>query len=131
MTETALSPAAQRARLGGPGAVRVHVLGHAQPEQRQHRGVAERLGQDAAGPPAERDITSRATLDASDRLEGRLLAKEDGVVAGLLAQGLAPGEAAAIGVRCHGDAADGAAANGERGLLAGDVVQGLQGVVNP
>jgi nicotinate-nucleotide pyrophosphorylase (carboxylating) len=36
-----------------------------------------------AYPPAENDVTSAATLDASDRLEGRILAKEDGVVAGL------------------------------------------------
>jgi nicotinate-nucleotide pyrophosphorylase (carboxylating) len=36
-----------------------------------------------AYPPATNDVTSAATLDASDRLEGRILAKEDGVVAGL------------------------------------------------
>ena len=36
-----------------------------------------------AYPPAENDVTSAATLDAADRLEGRILAKEDGVVAGL------------------------------------------------
>jgi nicotinate-nucleotide pyrophosphorylase (carboxylating) len=35
------------------------------------------------GPPAAGDVTSAATLDAADRLEGRLLAREAGVVAGL------------------------------------------------
>jgi len=36
-----------------------------------------------AYPPAQNDVTSAATLDAADRLEGRILAKEDGVAAGL------------------------------------------------
>ncbi|PSQ96897.1 MAG: nicotinate-nucleotide diphosphorylase (carboxylating) [Bacteroidetes bacterium SW_9_63_38] len=36
-----------------------------------------------AYPPAQNDVTSAATLDASDQLEGRVLAKEDGVIAGL------------------------------------------------
>ena len=33
--------------------------------------------------PVDNDLTSAATLDASDRLDGRILAKEDGVMAGL------------------------------------------------
>ncbi|TXS89245.1 NAD(P)H-hydrate dehydratase [Parahaliea maris] len=45
-----------------------------------------------------------------------------GVIAGLLAQGLAPVDAAALGVCLHGAAADHAAAAGQRGLLAADLM---------
>ena len=49
-----------------------------------------------------------------------------GVVGGLLAQGMAPFEAAAFGVYAHGDAADAVAAErGEVGLLARDVLAAL------
>ena len=54
-----------------------------------------------------------------------------GVIAGLRAQGLSPIDAARIGVQAHSDAADRAAAGGERGLLAGDVLAQLRGIVNP
>jgi NAD(P)H-hydrate epimerase len=55
-----------------------------------------------------------------------------GVIAGLLAQGLPTARAAALGVWCHGRAADQASkAGGERGLLAGDLVSRLPAVVNP
>ena len=54
-----------------------------------------------------------------------------GVVAGLAAQGAAPADAAALGVCIHGKAGDRAAqAGGERGLLAGDLVAELRGLVN-
>ena len=52
-----------------------------------------------------------------------------GIIAGLLAQGVA--EAAAIGVEAHARAGDRAAASGERGLLATDVLEQLRKVVNP
>jgi NAD(P)H-hydrate epimerase len=56
-----------------------------------------------------------------------------GVVAGLLAQGLAPRDAAEAGVCLHAAAGDAAAAagGGERGLLAGDLIERLRGLVNP
>lgn len=54
-----------------------------------------------------------------------------GIVAGLLAQRLDPWTAATTGVLMHGVAADRAAAGGERGLLAGDLLAGLRGVANP
>ncbi|MEX0451044.1 NAD(P)H-hydrate dehydratase [Spiribacter sp. 218] len=54
-----------------------------------------------------------------------------GVIAGLLAQGLTPAAAASRGVVAHARAADRAAVDGERGLLAGDVLEALRGVVNP
>lgn len=50
-----------------------------------------------------------------------------GILGGLLAQGLAAGEAARLGVYVHGAAADRAAvAGGEIGLLASDVIAGLR-----
>lgn len=55
-----------------------------------------------------------------------------GVLGGLLAQGLEPADAAWAGVWLHAAAADAAAAaNGERGLLAGDLLGQLQRLVNP
>jgi hydroxyethylthiazole kinase-like uncharacterized protein yjeF len=54
-----------------------------------------------------------------------------GVIAGLLAQGLEPFEAAAFGARLHGAAGDAAArAGGERGLLALDLMAPLRRLVN-
>jgi NAD(P)H-hydrate epimerase len=53
-----------------------------------------------------------------------------GVIAGLVAQGLTPGVAATAGVVLHAAAADLAAADGERGLLAGDLMSPLRTLVN-
>jgi NAD(P)H-hydrate epimerase len=53
-----------------------------------------------------------------------------GIIAGLCAQGLAPSLAARAGVVLHGAAADRAAAAGERGLLAGDLMGPLRTLVN-
>jgi NAD(P)H-hydrate epimerase len=53
-----------------------------------------------------------------------------GVIAGLLAQQVPPFEAACLGVRLHGQAGDLAAVAGERGLLAGDVIEALRACVN-
>ena len=54
-----------------------------------------------------------------------------GVIAGLAAQGVGPADAAELGVCVHGKAGDRAArAGGERGLLAGDLVAELRGLVN-
>lgn len=54
-----------------------------------------------------------------------------GVLGGLLAQGLAPADAARLGVCLHGRAADLAAADGERGLSATDLLAPLRRLVNP
>jgi len=54
-----------------------------------------------------------------------------GVIAALLAQGLAPEDAAAVGVTAHAQAGDRAARRGERGLLATDLLDELRHVVNP
>lgn len=54
-----------------------------------------------------------------------------GIIAALLAQGLAVEQAAATGVEIHARAGDKAAAAGERGLLASDLMSELQGLINP
>ncbi len=54
-----------------------------------------------------------------------------GVIAALLAQGVAAGAAARLGVWLHARAADLAAADGERGLLATDLLPHLRRLVNP
>lgn len=55
-----------------------------------------------------------------------------GIIGGLLAQGLPPADAARLGVCLHGRAADmEAAAHGERGLLASDLLPWLRRLLNP
>jgi NAD(P)H-hydrate epimerase len=54
-----------------------------------------------------------------------------GVIASLLAQGLAAPVAAATGAWLHAEAARRAAVNGERGMLASDVLAELRGATNP
>ncbi len=54
-----------------------------------------------------------------------------GVIAALLAQGLSPRQAAGCGVCLHAAAADMAAANGERGMLAMDLMDCLRRLANP
>jgi NAD(P)H-hydrate epimerase len=54
-----------------------------------------------------------------------------GIIAGLMAQGLAPRDAAECGVCLHAAAGDTAGGQGQRGLLAGDLVAQLRGLVNP
>lgn len=53
-----------------------------------------------------------------------------GVIAALLAGGCAPALAAAAGVFLHAEAGDRAAREGERGVIAGDLIAGLHAVVN-
>ena len=54
-----------------------------------------------------------------------------GIIAGLVAQGLALEDAAQVGVYIHALAADKAAAKGERGLIASDLMDNLRRLVNP
>ncbi|HET9836067.1 MAG TPA: NAD(P)H-hydrate dehydratase [Rhodanobacteraceae bacterium] len=55
---------------------------------------------------------------------------QTGVIAGLLAQGLSPWEAACLGTGVHARAGDLAARAGERGLLASDLFPYLRALVN-
>jgi len=54
-----------------------------------------------------------------------------GIIAALIAQGLAIEDAAIVGVEVHARAGDRAAVAGERGLLASDLLAELRGIVNP
>ena len=54
-----------------------------------------------------------------------------GVIAGLVAQGYALPAAARLGVCVHAAAGDAAAKEGERGLLAGDLMPWIRVLVNP
>ena len=54
-----------------------------------------------------------------------------GVIAGLLAQGLDTWKAAVAGVYLHGRAGDAAAVQGERGMMAGDLLEQLRYLANP
>jgi NAD(P)H-hydrate epimerase len=53
-----------------------------------------------------------------------------GIIAALLGQGLALLDAAAAGVELHAQVGDRAARNGERGMLASDLLDQLRAVVN-
>jgi NAD(P)H-hydrate epimerase len=54
-----------------------------------------------------------------------------GAIVAMMAQGLAPLQAARVGVTAHALAGDLAAEAGQRGLCAGDVIDKLRGAVNP
>lgn len=54
-----------------------------------------------------------------------------GLIAGLVAQGIEPDTAAPAGVYLHGLAADHCAGEGERGMLAGDLLPVIRSLVNP
>ncbi len=54
-----------------------------------------------------------------------------GIIAALLAQGLSAAEAALVGVETHARAGDRAARDGERGLIASDLMAELRAVMNP
>ncbi|HAT6346445.1 TPA: NAD(P)H-hydrate dehydratase [Aeromonas hydrophila] len=54
-----------------------------------------------------------------------------GIIAALLAQGWSAAEATRLGAVIHGEAADLAAADGERGMLASDLLPFIRRLVNP
>lgn len=54
-----------------------------------------------------------------------------GLIAGLVAQGMEPGVATVAGVYLHGHAADQCTGEGERGMLAGDLLPVIRSLVNP
>ena len=54
-----------------------------------------------------------------------------GIVGGLLAQGLSTEQAAVSGVAIHAQAGDRAASEGQRGMMASDLLGELRACVNP
>ena len=54
-----------------------------------------------------------------------------GIIAALLGQGLDTLSAATAGVQIHASAGDLASLDGERGLLASDLLKSLRYIVNP
>ena len=54
-----------------------------------------------------------------------------GIIASMIGQGVPLGIAAALGVEIHAKAGDIAATQGQRGLLAGDLIGQIRGCVNP
>ncbi len=54
-----------------------------------------------------------------------------GIIAGLRAQNLSAELAAVVGVQVHALAGDAAAAGGERGLIASDLIAQIRAGVNP
>ena len=53
-----------------------------------------------------------------------------GIAGGILAQGVSIGDSARLAVLLHGRAADMAAADGERGMLASDLLPWIRRLVN-
>lgn len=83
MIDNSRSPAVQRARQVLPD-----TLKHPTVLSLLQLSIAEDVDSEGTWSPGDfdpvqKDLTSTATLDASAMLEGRLLAKEDGVIAGL------------------------------------------------
>ncbi len=79
----------------------------------------------AEGPPGQCPLGNPGMASGG---MGDLLA---GVIGALLAQGLEPAAAAALGVCLHAAAGDEAAAEGQRGMLASDLLAPLRRLCNP
>jgi NAD(P)H-hydrate epimerase len=104
----------------------------AQQIQRRHggsvvlKGVGSIVASAGMSPPA---LCSEGNPGMASGGMGDVLT---GVIAGLLAQGMALRDAAETAVCLHAAAGDAAAvAGGERGLLAGDLAAHLRALVNP
>jgi NAD(P)H-hydrate epimerase len=97
--------------------------------QRRYGGVAVLKGAgtlmcDGSGPTA---VCAQGNPGMASGGMGDVLT---GIIGGLLAQGLAPYEAACLGVCVHAAAGDRAAQGGERGLIATDLLPVLRSLVN-
>jgi NAD(P)H-hydrate epimerase len=90
------------------------------------KGAGSIIASEGAAPPA---LCSGGNPGMASGGMGDVLT---GIIAGLLAQHLEPRDAAESGVCLHAAAGDAAAGDGgERGLLAGDLIACLRGLVNP
>lgn len=122
----------EAARLLGRSnaAVETDRFAAARAMQRQYGGVCVLKGagtiiDDGAGLPAVCDAGNPGMASGG---MGDVLT---GVIAGLIAQGLDLAAAAKLGVCLHAEAGDDAAREGERGLLASDLMPWLRRLVNP
>ncbi|MEY6432636.1 NAD(P)H-hydrate dehydratase [Thioalkalicoccus limnaeus] len=98
--------------------------------QRRYLGVVVLKGAGTlidAGPPRPPAICSDGNPGLASGGTGDALT---GIIAALVAQGLDPDEAASVGVCVHARAADVAARDGERGMLAGDLIARLRAVLD-
>jgi NAD(P)H-hydrate epimerase len=91
--------------------------------QEDRLGAIEVLKEKYGGTIVLKGAGSLATPGMGDVLSG--------VIAALCAQGLAGESAATFGVEIHARAGDAAARNGQRGLIASDVLNELRQLVNP
>jgi NAD(P)H-hydrate epimerase len=79
----------------------------------------------------EADVPAVCTAGNPGMASGGMGDVLTGLIAGLLAQGMAPRRAAELGVCLHATAADRAAASGgERGLVASDLIARVRALVN-
>ena len=108
----------QRDRLGAVGRI-----------QERYGGVCTLKGAGTliATPNGSLSICNRGNPGMASAGMGDLLA---GVIGSLLAQGLDLGEAAKCGAWLHSAAADLAAADGERGMIARDLLPSLRRLVD-
>jgi len=105
-------------------------LGAVRALQQRYGGVAVLKGSGSlisAGPDVPSICTSGNPGMASAGM-GDVLT---GIIAALLAQGLSLEQAALAGVEAHARAGDIAAAKGQRGLIASDLISELRTVINP
>lgn len=123
----------EAARLLGVGTADIHVdrFAAAAALQQRYGGVVVLKGAGSivqgpgARPPA---VCSGGNPGMASGGVGDVLT---GVVAGLIAQGLGADDAAEMGVCLHAAAGDRAAAAGERGLIASDLLAPMRQLLNP
>lgn len=89
------------------------------------KGAGTLIESEGAAPPA---LCSGGNPGMASGGMGDVLS---GIIGSLLAQGWSLDEAAELGVCLHAEAADRAAQDGERGLLAADLMPYLRALVNP
>jgi len=121
----------EAARLLGTGTAEIQQdrLGRAAELQRRYGGVAVLKG---AGTVVRSSDGCAICSDGNPGMaSGGMGDVLSGVLGGLLAQGLSLEAAARAGVVLHAAAADRAAADGERGLLATDLMSHLRWLANP
>lgn len=80
-----------------------------------------------AAPDAEIQVCAAGNPGMATAGTGDVLT---GVIAALMAQGLSPMMAAAAGVQLHAESGDRAAVGGQRGMVAGDLIDQLRPLVN-